>query len=204
VTGMPTKACLGACFADGVACTKALDCCSTGCKNGKCGGLCTLEGDSCASNAECCSDLCQGGKCQVDLVNRDCRPTGESCTSGSGRGCCNTCNDATSRCAFGSDTCFAQGVTCTADAQCCHGICQNSLCTTPCAADTGVCTTNADCCTFNCVAGKCVPPQPTGAGGSAGAGGAAGTCTPTGQSCTANGQCCTNLCFGGFCDVQVK
>ncbi len=77
--------CTNACFADGVACTKALDCCSLGCFGGRCGGgLCKVESETCATNGECCSDICQGGECQVDLANRNCRPTGETCTSGSG------------------------------------------------------------------------------------------------------------------------
>src|SRR4029077_15764845 len=59
--------CTNACFADGVACTKALDCCSLGCFGGRCGGgLCKVESDACTANSECCSDICQGGQCQVD------------------------------------------------------------------------------------------------------------------------------------------
>src|SRR6185436_13554680 len=56
VTGMSgVIQCTNACFADGVACTKSLDCCSLGCFNGRCGGgLCKVESDACTANAECC------------------------------------------------------------------------------------------------------------------------------------------------------
>ncbi len=209
-TGMAGEACLSACFADGVACTAALDCCSTGCLNGTCGGQCTVVGDPCKVNAECCSNVCQAGQCQVDMPNRDCRPTGEDCGKGSGSGCCNTCNK-DGRCDFGPDTCFAQGVACTTNAQCCRGECLSGVCTTPCVAQAGACTANADCCSVSCVAGACQPPPPatgvgggTGVGGSTAVGGAAPACVLTGQSCTANGACCSDFCFGGFCEAPVR
>jgi hypothetical protein len=210
VTGVSTEACLAACFSDGVACTRALDCCSTGCLSGKCGGQCKVIGDGCAANADCCSNVCEAGECQVDMPNRDCRPTGEDCGKGSGSGCCNTCNKQTGRCDFGPDTCFAQGVACTADAQCCHGECLSGTCTTLCVAQAGACTADADCCSVSCVAGQCQPPPGAGAGGSSGVGGNTGvgggaaTCTLTGQSCASDGACCSSNCFGGFCEAPVR
>jgi hypothetical protein len=204
VTGQPTEVCLSACFSDGVACTRALDCCSTGCLDGKCGGQCKIVGDGCTSNAECCSNVCQAGECQVDLPNRDCRPTGEDCGKGSGSGCCNTCNKQTGRCDFGPDTCFAEGVACTADAACCHGQCLSGACTTVCVAEAGACTANADCCSVNCVAGTCAPPPSLGAGGATGAGGNAPTCTLTADACTDSAACCSQNCFGGFCEPLVR
>jgi len=58
--------CTNACFADGVACTKALDCCALGCFGGRCGGgLCKVESESCTANADCCSGVCHGGQCKV-------------------------------------------------------------------------------------------------------------------------------------------
>ena len=71
---------------------------------------------ACTANADCCSNICQGGQCQVDLANRNCRPTGETCTSGSGRGCCTDVCDETvdpKRCRFGSETCRGEGAACT-------------------------------------------------------------------------------------------
>jgi hypothetical protein len=212
VTGVAKKECLSACFADGVACTKALDCCATGCHGGVCGGLCTLEGDSCKADSDCCSDTCQGGRCAIDRVNRDCRPTGEDCTSGTGRGCCNECNKRTKRCDFGADTCFAEGVTCSADSDCCRGACTAGVCKTPCAANGAACSTAGDCCTATCDAsGTCVaktPPPATGSGGAGGAGGTdAGTgttCVPTGEKCASGAECCSEFCFGGFCEPPLR
>jgi hypothetical protein len=211
VTGKPMEACLAACFSDGVACTRALDCCSTGCMNGKCGGECTVVGDPCKVDGECCSNVCMAGQCQVDMPNRDCRPTGEDCGKGSGSGCCNTCGK-TGRCDFGPDTCFAQGVACTDTAQCCHGACTGGKCVTACVAQAGACTANADCCSVDCVGGKCQPPPTvtTGAGGASGVGGATGVgggpvaCTLTGDACTTSAACCSLSCFGGFCESPVR
>jgi hypothetical protein len=138
------------------------------------------------------------------MPNRDCRPTGEDCGKGSGSGCCNTWNKKTGRCDFGADTCFAQGVACTANAQCCHGECLTGKCTAVCVAEAGACAADADCCSVSCVGDKCQPPS-TGAGGS-GSGGA-GTvvaCTLTGDSCASSATCCSSFCLGGFCGAPVR
>jgi hypothetical protein len=196
VTGVAKEVCLSACFADGVACEKALDCCSTGCHAGVCSGLCTVEGDSCKANADCCSGNCDGGRCAVDLVNRDCRPTGEDCTSGSGRGCCNECNKKTKRCDFGADTCFAEGVACQASSDCCRGECTAGVCKTPCAADGAACSAAGDCCSATCDAtGTCATKK-------APDGGAA--CSPTGTQCATANDCCSLFCFGGFCEPPLR
>jgi hypothetical protein len=201
-TGMSGEACLAACFSDGVACTRALDCCSTGCTDGKCGGQCTVVGDPCKVNAECCSNVCEAGECQVDMPNRDCRPAGEDCGKGSGSGCCNICDKKTGRCDFGPDTCFAQGVACTATAQCCHGECLTGKCAAVCVAQAGACAADADCCSVSCVGGKCQAPT-TGVGGSGGAGTVA-TCVLTGDACTAGPACCSGFCLGGFCEAPIR
>jgi hypothetical protein len=194
VTGVAKTQCTDFCFADGAPCQRALDCCGLGCFGGKCGGgLCKVESEGCAANAECCSNICQGGQCQIDQPNRDCRPTGETCTSGSGRGCCtNVCDETVDpkRCAFGAETCRAQGAACTKDNDCCRGVCDpaSRTCRTPCVAAGATCATPGDCCSATCTAGHCAAPP--------------ASCTPTGSACTAGGQCCTGFCFGGFCDAQ--
>ena len=205
-TGTEEVVCLGACFADGAPCERALDFCSTGCHDGKCGGLCTVEGDDCGSDAECCSNICQGGRCQVDRVNSDCRPTGEDCTSGNSRGCCHECDKATKRCGFGDDTCFAQGVACTQDSQCCRGACTAGVCTTPCSENGAACGSGAECCSTECSpAGACVPrlTPPPGVGTVPDAGGAP-VCKPTRDRCVTSAECCTGECFGGFCEVPIR
>ena len=196
-TGVTGEVCLGACFADGAPCTHALDCCSTGCHSGKCGGQCTVIGDDCKQNSDCCSDICRGGRCDVDLANADCRPTGEDCTSGHSRGCCNECDDRTKRCAFGKDTCFAQGVACAADSDCCRGVCTAGKCTTPCQPNGSACTSATDCCSALCsAAGLCADKQAPDGGTS--------SCVPTEGQCTADAQCCTGTCFGGFCEAVIR
>ena len=196
-TGTTDVICLGACFADGAPCERALDCCSTGCHAGKCGGLCTVIGDDCSKDADCCSNICSGGRCEVDRANADCRPTGEDCTSGHSRGCCHECDDRTKRCSFGSDTCFAQGVACTADSQCCRGVCTAGKCATPCSADGAACTSNAACCSAICGAtGQCSTPPPVADGGT--------SCTPTQGRCTVSAECCSGQCFGGFCEAALR
>jgi hypothetical protein len=187
--------CLGACFADGAACTRALDCCSTGCFDGECGGQCTVEGEDCTSDAECCSSNCDtDGRCAVDEANPDCRPTGEDCTSGTSRGCCHACDEATDRCGFPEGTCFAQGVGCMQDSDCCRGMCVENVCRTICTPDDGACATNADCCSATCTDGSCAPPPPADGGG---------TCVPVGGSCEAASDCCSLVCFGSFCEPTI-
>ena len=192
-TGTTQEVCLGACFADGAPCARALDCCSTGCMAGKCGGLCTLEGDACTNSGECCSNICQGGRCSIDHANPDCRPTGEDCSSGEGSGCCNACDKETKRCGFGADTCFAQGVACKANADCCRGTCTAGVCKTPCVATGAACTAGADCCTGTCSsAAVCaLPPPPPGSP----------ACLLVGDQCTTGAECGTANCFGGFCEI---
>jgi hypothetical protein len=211
VTGVPTRVCGAACFGEGAACTQAQDCCSLGCFGGKCvTHTCTVEGESCKGNAECCSNLCNGGRCQIDRVNRDCRPTGEDCTSGTGRGCCsNVCDERTKRCGLPAATCHASGATCAKDGDCCRGTCdlQNHTCRTACAADQAACTSAADCCNGACTAGRCGPPLPP-AGNPADPGSgvpvsppdAAPACAPLNGACAADGDCCSSFCFGGRCD----
>jgi len=207
ITGTTSRRCLDYCRADGVACEKALDCCTLGCFGGKCGGgLCRIESEPCTTNAECCSNICDTsrGQCQIDRVNPDCRPTGETCTSGTGSGCCEVCNKSTDRCEFGPSTCRAQGTSCTKDADCCKGKCLPNdsgqlVCQTPCSPDGQPCSMSAQCCGFNC-AGTPARCQPPGASPDAGESDGA-ICKRTGLACTAASECCSHFCIAGFCDV---
>lgn len=194
--------CLDACFADGAPCERALDCCSLGCFDGSCGGgLCIVEGEDCREDAECCSHICgPDGECEIDEPNRECRPTGEDCSSGSGSGCCHACVEegdrffdmlgGEERCGFPEDTCFAQGVGCISDDDCCRGECSEGVCRTPCVSDGDTCTSDGECCSGTCGNdGACEPP-----------GGDTPECTATGSRCVDHGECCTDFCFGGFCE----
>jgi hypothetical protein len=204
VTGTEDVVCIGACFADGVACTRALDCCSTGCFDGACGGLCTLENEDCERDSDCCSNICAEGRCAIDEANPDCRPTGEDCTSGTSRGCCHECDESTDRCGFGADTCRGQGATCNADGDCCRGVCDAGTCRTPCTPTGEACADDADCCTASCsAAGTCDPPGDVPPPPGSDAGGP-GPCVLVGERCTTGGECCSGFCFGGFCEPAVR
>jgi hypothetical protein len=183
VTGVPRRACGAFCVGEGAACTQAQDCCSLGCFGGKCvTRTCTVENEACKSDGECCSNLCREGRCQIDRVNRDCRPTGEDCTSGTGRGCCsNVCNERTKRCDHAPASCRTSGATCEKDGDCCRGTCDpaSRTCKTP-------------------------PPAGVDAGGPA-AGGmapldAGAVCVPLNGVCAGDAACCSGFCLGGRCD----
>lgn len=167
--------------------------CDLDCNGGTGGGAeCKVERESCTGNAACCSNICTGGQCQLDPANTTCRGLGETCTSGPQRGCCSMVCDETQdppRCDLGPDVCKAQNATCTADADCCNGVCdpQSHTCQTPCVANAGACTTAADCCSSVCVSGSCSPTPPD--------------CSAIGIACTDNASCCSGLCLGGFCDT---
>src|SRR5262249_53547405 len=150
-------------------------------------------------------------RCDIDPAQPDCRPTGESCTSGHGSGCCDTCDNDDGRCGFGPTTCRAQGVGCTADSDCCKGKCLPNdrgtpVCVTRCLATAPPCSLDAECCSFSCNAntGQCnapAPLKPPDGGTSAEAG---ATCLITGQRCSADVDCCTRSCIAGYCDVRCR
>lgn len=197
-TGTGLVKCLAFCVPEGTACAKALDCCDLNCNGGVCGGAqCLIESEVCTTNAECCSNICTGGQCQIDLSNTDCRPTGETCNSGSGSGCCEACDETQNPpiCIHGPATCHVNGAGCTTSADCCNGQClpndQGMLtCQIPCIAINDMCLFDAECCGLNCVNGSCQPPV--------------GNCVPTGDTCTTNADCCSGLCVGGSCTLPCE
>lgn len=200
------RACLPACFGDGVACTRALECCSLGCNNGLCGGaICKVSNDDCTANVECCSHRCVGGQCEVNVQN--CRPTGETCNSGGSTTCCGVCDKNAQprpRCVFGDDACRGTGAACQADGGaggCCRGTCVNVLCATPCAVPGAACSATSPCCAGSCLNGTCA--QATLDAGVA-TFNDGGTCFAIGTRCTSAGECCTQVCFGGFCEPGIN
>jgi len=82
-------------------------------------------------------------------------------------------------CTMGS--CAADGVTCEADADCCSESCEAGVCgTRPMCSDVGeVCVAGSDCCSGACEGDVCVPPA---------------SCGTTGDTCTMAGQCCSGFC----------
>ena len=197
--GTTNRVCLDYCKPDGVACTRALDCCGMSCNGGVCGGaLCGKEDATCTSTADCCSGVCTQNKCQGDDVTV-CRSTGESCGDFGGDGgldgghekCCGTCDLTAQRCAFGPGPCLAVGALCSQSSDCCRGTCAPgaggaNVCTAPCIADGASCAAGADCCSHHC-------------NGSPGVCGAATTCRLLGANCGGDGDCCSGQCVGGSC-----
>ena len=199
-TGTGEVKCLNFCFDDGQACEKALDCCDLGCWNGVCDsgpGPCFIQSSDCNADSDCCSNICLDGECDIDETNTDCRPTRETCNSGSGSGCCHVCDDTQDPpiCVYGDDICKPTGGICVDDADCCKGQCLDDgtgvLRCDPACIDTGLpCTFSAECCETNCQDGTCLPPEDP--------------CVPTGDACMTNADCCGGLCLGGVCDVPCE
>ncbi|MFO0595303.1 MAG: hypothetical protein U0228_08365 [Myxococcaceae bacterium] len=201
------RACQLACFGDGAPCTRALECCSLGCNNGVCGGgLCKVSGENCAANVDCCSHRCDQGKCTVNVTN--CRPTGETCTSGGGTTCCAACDvgiQPKPRCTFGADTCRGTGAACTVDGgagDCCRGQCRAGTCVTPCASPGQACGATSPCCAGTCNAGTCDVAVAIDAGTATLGDG--GVCFAVGGRCTTGTDCCSLNCFGGFCEPGIN
>ncbi|MER2560879.1 MAG: hypothetical protein ABTQ32_09180, partial [Myxococcaceae bacterium] len=190
------RSCQQACFGDGVACTRALECCSLACNSGRCGGaLCKVSGENCTDNVDCCGHRCDNGRCSVNVTN--CRPTGETCTSGGGTTCCGVCDKdvrPSPRCVFGADTCRGTGAACAPDGgagNCCRGQCTGMgantfTCTTPCAAPGATCNATTPCCAGTCTNGTCSQVVTIDAGViDLGDG---GVCRTLGQRCTGGGR----------------
>lgn len=198
-TGTGLVKCLPFCMGEGTACEKALDCCDLNCNGGVCGGAqCRVEGEDCVANAECCSNICGAdGRCEIDRTNPDCRPTGETCNSGTSNGCCEVCDEDQDPpiCVHGAGTCHITGAGCTTDADCCNGQClpnDNGVltCQPPCLVTGESCSFSAECCGLDCAGDPptCVPTD----------------CVPTGDQCVNATDCCSGLCIGGHCDLPCK
>jgi hypothetical protein len=116
-------------------------------------GACIPAGSNqeCSTPDQCCGHICVlvpgvGYRCQaacLPLSGQDC--SAMSC--GAGLTCVgNVC---------------VNNPPCSADADCCSGLCQNGNCVTSgqsCKPIGGTCTGNADCCQGNCVNGFCAKP----------------------------------------------
>ncbi|HXN33486.1 MAG TPA: hypothetical protein VN894_16570, partial [Polyangiaceae bacterium] len=77
--GTTRLACLNICLADGVACRRALDCCSMSCHAGVCGGSPCLPPDGSSSD---------DGTCQSDDSESLCLESGDFCNASGSRVCC--------------------------------------------------------------------------------------------------------------------
>jgi hypothetical protein len=138
---------------------------------------CKPTAKKCKKNKQCCSGNCSGGTCaacpsaQV-LCNGSCVST--SCSEGQ-------IFDPSS-CACVAQ-CIPEFATCTADTQCCSGICSDFggvLTCDDCRNPGGSCAAGERCCGGECENGRC--------------------CNTLSARCTSNGDCCGQLtCLDGVC-----
>ncbi len=196
VDGVPRCQVPGGCGVDGVACTVAADCCSTGCVGGFCDDTvtCTDTGGSCSTDVECCTHYCNGGTC--DSAGSGCSVDGESCSS-NGNCCSGFCFDPTGtgsgRCAS-HDTCRGEGEICVADGDCCDGGCDLDAQPEPGVGrcqTLGSCRTSGESCTSvrGCCSALCVD-----AGSGVGICEFLPGCRPFGEICATNSDCCSDEC----------
>ena len=121
------------------------------------GFTCTRD-SNCPSGQTCNTAIgkCTYGACLAD-GKCPCRFDDECCAGGAGRQCLPDPTSPTGRsCA---NVCSPSGGSCTADSDCCSGVCQNGVCTTPvdggCVPVGGTCTVTSQCCFGSCTSGTC-------------------------------------------------
>jgi hypothetical protein len=180
-----------ACRTVGQACERGEDCCTRRCEDGACAAkICSDLGDPCASDGDCCNPpsgvltadaapavaVCDpSGVCTLETT-QPCVDPGAPCDpGGSGVGCCGAdmgivcveAIDGTGVC--GVAGCFASGLDCAFDGQCCGDlICEYSFGEPVCATRPGACGKAGDACGDDgaccpgrtCVEGTCSEVEP--------------------------------------------
>jgi hypothetical protein len=129
---------------------------------------CRSFGRRCRRDSQCCSKNCvRRGDDKVCGCPEGQRRCNDRCVNLKRNE--NHCGSCSNRCAEGEQcvegmcapACVSNGVSCTADTDCCSGLlCDNGQCAT-CRSTGGSCTTNGECCSGNCSGGTC---RPTGTG----------------------------------------
>jgi len=134
---------------------------------------CKRNGKNCTRDEQCCSGNCSGGSCQAQSTTTTTSSTTSTTTSST------TSTSTTST----TSMCLPQRATCTADTQCCSGLCTtltgvSGLVCFSCRGFGGACAANETCCTGTCENGTC--------------------CATEGQGCITTADCCGGLtCQGG-------
>jgi len=190
------------CAAFGGACTYGAQCCSGLCDTtkGTCASsiaTCSPATAPCTANTDCCSGACVSGQCgttQCLTIGATCPVQGNVCCTGN-------CNGTTCQPVATNPSCTTALNTCTANTQCCSGLCDSSgrcaLGSSYCIQTNDVCYHANDCCGGICTApngqpvtgsnpGLCSQPSSGGVNCTA----VDGTVCP-GGSC---GSCCSRLC----------
>jgi hypothetical protein len=184
----PARALAGSCGAAGDSCGADLPQC--------CGGLecnvtetcqpfqpqCGFEGSACVGDGDCCSGKCCDGTCHENYA---CCPTDFTSPSPD-CGFSETCDN------NGLCTplpCAVHGSACTADGDCCEGICCGNSCRSgaACCWEDGASTTHCSIGEFCSGDGVCVP-EPI--------------CGVEGTGCAFDGDCCQGKCCDGTCRMS--
>ncbi|HEY3451204.1 MAG TPA: hypothetical protein VGK67_32905 [Myxococcales bacterium] len=163
---------------------------------------CLAIGATCTSNAQCCSNTCTAGE-----LGSTCTPPIQGYDD-AGQPVFYPWDGGVVPRPDAGPVCKADGLGCSAAAECCSGGCKageiTGTCGT-CKSDGNTCATGADCCSGNCTGGKCTTCKANGTACTAGtdccsgtcSGGTCTTCKPNGTTCTANAECCSTACLAG-------
>src|SRR5215216_1297671 len=165
----------------------------------------SLFGSSTPEEEECVSQGTKGqGPCFTCTTQTGCGPnfTEPPCTVTGQTYNCSTC-----QC-----ECTSIGGTCTADTQCCTGMCDERGGTCVCTPVGQSCSADSECCIDNCdsSSGKCAPAcVPNGdscfssreccSANCDSSSGKCAACRPTGDSCFFSSECCSANCSNGIC-----
>jgi len=192
----------GQCMPLNGVCGAGADCCSGRCEGLRCvPANCGAQGATCGAPGDCCSGMCgTDNKCASGIMCKvfgaTCANNGECCSSN----CANTAGGAcagTTGCSCAPTTgCKAAGDPCSADNQCCNGLCDrpggatNGLC-----ASVGSCRTagepcglagfNGACCSTICL---------TGPGDTVARCQFLGGCRVQDDLCAFDAECCSGAC----------
>jgi hypothetical protein len=138
---------------------------------------------------------------------------------GSGGTCGGNCPAGSSACHFDTFNgfclcegpgCGLKGSSCTADQDCCNGLCDASAHYCTCLPPQASCTQALDCCSNTCGAGTCC--IPTGSPCTTGSDCCSGTCDATGHcaclspgaACADGSACCSGTCQVGQCTCLLR
>ena len=145
---------------------------------------CKRNGKNCTRGTQCCSGNCSGGTCQAQTTTSTststtststtpgCLPNGSQCTEGAL--CCGATICANNKCCTPTAVLPKQNP-CTADSECCSGICDSGGHCVDCRETGGSCAAGEPCCSEQ----PCTP---------------GGTCCGSADAtCRDNNDCCQGL-----------
>ncbi|MBK8255273.1 MAG: hypothetical protein IPK82_21760 [Polyangiaceae bacterium] len=171
------------------------------------------NGAACTANGECTSGFCADGVCCNTACNTLCNACTAAKKNSGADGTCGTipvnldpdneCPGSTSCSGAGTCSLFANGTTCTLNAECTSGNCVDGVCcNTSCTATCNACTTAKKGSGANGTCGVIITgTDPDGECAGATNCNGAGACTTlaNGAVCTLNAECASGNCVDGVC-----